>query len=64
MEVPLKIPRADFWVRSKKSFSRKNNNKRVVKPKASAAQAEIKAPQKLTEKECASGDLLWYSPCP
>lgn len=64
MEVPLKIPRADFWVRNKKSFSRKNINKRVAKPKASVAQAEIKALQKLKEKGCVSGDLLWYPPRP
>lgn len=61
MEVPLKIPVADFRARNKESFSRKNN-KRIVKPKPYTPQAQIKALPKLMEKECAFWGLLLYSP--
>lgn len=61
MEVPLKIPVADFWARNKESLSRKNN-RRIVKPKPCTPQAQIKATPKLLEKECAFWDLLLHSP--
>lgn len=60
MEVPLKIPVADFWARNKESFSSKNN-KRIGEPKPYTPQAQIKALLKLIEKECTFWGLLLYS---